>query len=270
MNTRQLLLLTAIASSTLTSGCTGKDGNPKELRCNREDVLTAAIESIRRTASGYTYSDYIYPPSKLDNKPLAAYSDQLGSTPITLEQVETVAASDSRDGTRQRTLRCRALLKIEIPAQVSDVMKRNQYQKMRVLDNGKGRFGDSSVYFEEFSFNAREIDGGSIKVHQSDFNGPWSLHIITTLAVNGRHLILQDALKRYHARDGELNKLWRILPKDLQATGLATQRDWITSKTDQCGTINLESDDTEDTLDRVDVIDCHIKMTETRIFEIRR
>ena len=108
----------------------------------------AAIKDIRHRASGYTYSDYIYAPSKLDNKPFAAYSDKQDSIPIALEEIETISIKKMSDGSGRDALICNAKLRIEIPAAVADVMKLSQHQKMRVLDNAKGKFGDRSVHFD--------------------------------------------------------------------------------------------------------------------------
>lgn len=270
MKTRELFLSISIAGSILSSGCAGTGDLSKEFKCNRDDVVMAAIKDIRHRASGYTYSDYIYPPSKLDNKPFAAYSDKQSSIPIALEKIETISVQKMSDGSGRSVLNCNATLRIEIPAAVANVMKINQHQKMRVLNNAKGKFGDRSVHFENVGFRAHEIDGDSIKAEVSNYDGPWSLHVITTLAVNGRHLMLEDALRQYRTQDANLNLIWENLPKYLQAAELDSQRSWIKSKTDKCGEINLEPYDSEDIFDRINIIECHAKMTKSRVFEMRR
>lgn len=270
MKTPTFLLAITLAGTTLSTGCTATSETPREVSCSREDVVVAALETIRRTASGYTYSDYIYPPRKLDYRPFAAYTDQLAGIPISLDHSETTESGSSGPFRRGNPLRCQATLAIEIPAEVAEVMKRSQYQKMRVLDNGKGRFGGSRIYFENLAYKIHETDDGSIKADLSSFNGAWSLHVITTLAVSGRHLILEDALKRYRAEDAELNRLWKKLPKDEQARELDAQRSWIRSKTDRCGPINTRPEDKNDSFERIDAIECHISMTTARIFEVRR
>lgn len=270
MKTPTFLLAITLAGSALSTGCTATSETPREVSCSREDVVTAAMETIRRTALGYTYSDYIYPPRKLDYRPFKAYADQLAGIPVLLEHIETTEDDDSGLYGIGNPLRCRATLSVEIPADVAEVMTRSQYQKMRVLDNGKGRFGGNRVYFENFAYKIHQIDDGSIKADLASFNGAWSLHVITTLAVSGRHLILEDALKRYRAEDAELNRLWKKLPKDEQAGELDAQRSWIRSKTDRCGPINTRPEDEDDSFERIDAIECHISMTTARIFEVRR
>lgn len=270
MKIRELFLSFSLIGSILSTGCTGTGSPPKEFKCNRDDVVMAAIKDIRHRASGYTYSDYIYAPAKLDNKPFAAYSDKQDSIPIALEEIETISIKKMSDGSGRNALICNAKLRIEIPAAVANIMKLNQHQKMRVLDNAKGKFGDRSVHFDNVEFRAHEIDGGSITADVSNYNGPWSLHVITTLAVNGRHLMLEDALRQYRTQDANLNLIWENLPKYRQATERDSQRSWIKSKTDKCGEINLEPYDSEDIFDRIDIIECHAKMTKSRVFEMRR
>lgn len=148
MKIHTFLLAITLAGTTLSSGCTATSETPREVSCSREDVVAAAMETIRRTASGYTYSDYIYPPRKLDYRPFAAYTDQLAGIAILLDHMETTESGSSGPFRSGNPLRCQATLAIEIPAEVAEVMRRSQYQKMRVLDNGKGRFGGNRIYFE--------------------------------------------------------------------------------------------------------------------------
>ncbi|WP_285309465.1 hypothetical protein [Stenotrophomonas maltophilia] len=128
MNIRKILLAIAITTTAASSGC--NSDQPTEVACNRQDVVEAITREIQNKAINFIYDDYIKRPSGLDGKPFSVYSTQLKSIPISLRDIETTSIQRPRWTFGGRwVLNCRATLKIGIPKQAEEVLKRVKQQR---------------------------------------------------------------------------------------------------------------------------------------------
>ncbi len=269
LSIRKVSLAIAITTAAASSGCSGNRDQPEEVACKRQDVVEAITQEIQQKAINFIYDDYIWPPSGLDIKPFSDYSTQLKSVPISLRDIETTSLQRPRWTFNGRwVLNCRAALRIGIPKQAEEVLKKVQQQRQRVLD-ADGKFGNESVELEDFTFTATEIDGNSIKAaFRKSYSAPFSLRAIAIAAANSEELLLENALNEYKSADIELNEFWSGMPKSIQYGALPSQRKWIAMKASKCGNGDYLSDNSQRASDRIRSIECHTRMTRDRIHEL--
>lgn len=262
MNILALILTSTNLIHIFTTGPEFVRENPNNFHCNQPDVIAKAVEKVRSEARDRMYveglSQLSTPRRSTDD-----LEELVDSIPIDLRVTQTKASESAF-----ALIECEATIEFEIPDHTMNVIRRDQRSK-DVTTRGHAQLTDKGIFWGNFRFGV-EFDGRRPAIVElSGLQFPQVLLSTIAITIADSDIILERRLAvvaaDFYIVDRDLNSFWRALSTQQRLRMRRSQREWIVEKVRTCSDVDGKGYESLTIVEKIDVLNCHRRMTEERL-----
>jgi uncharacterized protein YecT (DUF1311 family) len=262
LNILALILTSTNLIHILNTGPEFVRENPNNFHCDQPEVIEKALEKIRSEARDRMYveglSQLSTPRRSTDD-----LEELVDSIPIDLRVTHTKPSESAF-----ALIECEATIEFGIPVHAMNAIRSDQRSK-DVTTRGHAQLTERGILWGNFRFGVEFDERRPTIVELSGLQSPQILLSSIAITIADSDTILERRLAvvaaDFYIADRDLNSFWMALSAQQRLRMRRSQREWIVEKVRTCSDVDGKGYESLPVVEKIDVLNCHRRMTEARL-----